>query len=255
MEREKNTDKFQEERQKDLIIGRNAVTELLKSGREIDTLFVARGEKGGTVGRIIAECKEKGAVVKDVDRKKLDFMCGHSNHQGVAATCAAHDYSTVEEILAVAEERGEAPFIVACDGVEDPHNLGAIIRTAEATGVHGIIIPKRRSASLNYTVGKTSAGALEYMKVARVPNLAAALEDLKKKGIWIYGADMDGEDARSIDTSGAAVLVIGSEGDGISRIVREKCDFIISLKMKGQINSLNASVAGGVLMYEFAYRR
>lgn len=255
MEREKNTDKFQEERQKDLIIGRNAVTELLKSGREIDTLFVARGEKGGTVGRIIAECKEKGAVVKDVDRKKLDFMCGHSNHQGVAATCAAHDYSTVEEILAVAEERGEAPFIVACDGVEDPHNLGAIIRTAEATGVHGIIIPKRRSASLNYTVGKTSAGALEYMKVARVPNLAAALEDLKKKGIWIYGADMAGEDARSIDTSGAAVLVIGSEGDGISRIVREKCDFIISLKMKGQINSLNASVAGGVLMYEFAYRR
>lgn len=255
MEREKNTDKFQEERQKDLIIGRNAVTELLKSGREIDTLFVARGEKGGTVGRIIAECKEKGAVVKDVDRKKLDFMCGHSNHQGVAATCAAHDYSTVEEILTVAEERGEAPFIVACDGVEDPHNLGAIIRTAEATGVHGIIIPKRRSASLNYTVGKTSAGALEYMKVARVPNLAAALEDLKKKGIWIYGADMDGEDARSIDTSGAAVLVIGSEGDGISRIVREKCDFIISLKMKGQINSLNASVAGGVLMYEFAYRR
>lgn len=255
MEREKNTDKFQEERQKDLIIGRNAVTELLKSGREIDTLFVARGEKGGTVGRIIAECKEKGAVVKDVDRKKLDFMCGHSNHQGVAATCAAHDYSTVEEILAVAEERGEAPFIVACDGVEDPHNLGAIIRTAEATGVHGIIIPKRRSASLNYTVGKTSAGALEYMKVARVPNLAAALEDLKKKGIWIYGADMTGEDARSIDTSGAAVLVIGSEGDGISRIVREKCDFIISLKMKGQINSLNASVAGGVLMYEFAYSR
>ena len=255
MEREKNTDKFQEERQKDLIIGRNAVTELLKSGREIDTLFVARGEKGGTVGRIIAECKEKGTVVKDVDRKKLDFMCGHSNHQGVAATCAAHDYSTVEEILAVAEERGEAPFIVACDGVEDPHNLGAIIRTAEATGVHGIIIPKRRSASLNYTVGKTSAGALEYMKVARVPNLAAALEDLKKKGIWIYGADMDGEDARSIDTSGAAVLVIGSEGDGISRSVREKCDFIISLKMKGQINSLNASVAGGVLMYEFAYRR
>ena len=255
MEREKNTDKFQEERQKDLIIGRNAVTELLKSGREIDTLFVARGEKGGTVGRIIAECKEKGTVVKDVDRKKLDFMCGHSNHQGVAATCAAHDYSTVEEILAVAEERGEAPFIVACDGVEDPHNLGAIIRTAEATGVHGIIIPKRRSASLNYTVGKTSAGALEYMKVARVPNLAAALEDLKKKGIWIYGADMYGEDARSIDTSGAAVLVIGSEGDGISRIVREKCDFIISLKMKGQINSLNASVAGGVLMYEFAYRR
>lgn len=255
MDREKNTDKFAEERQKDLIIGRNAVTELLKSGREIDTLFVVRGEKGGTVGKIIAECKEKGAVVKDVDRKKLDFMCGHANHQGVAATCAAHDYATVEEILETARERGEAPFIVACDGIEDPHNLGAIIRTAEAAGVHGIIIPKRRSASLNYTVGKTSAGALEYMKVARVPNLAGTLEDLKGQGLWIYGADMDGEDVRRVDTSGAAVLVIGSEGNGISRIVREKCDFIISLKMKGKINSLNASVAGGVLMYEFAYKR
>lgn len=255
MDKEKRTDKFAEERQKDLIIGRNAVAELLKSGREIDTLFVVRGEKGGTVGKIIAQCKEKGAVVKDVDRKKLDFMCGHANHQGVAATCAAHDYSTVEEILETAKERGEEPFIVACDGIEDPHNLGAIIRTAEAAGVHGIIITKRRSASLNYTVGKTSAGALEYMKVARVANLASELENLKKQGIWIYGADMDGEDVRGVDTSGAAVLVIGSEGDGISRIVREKCDFIVSLKMKGKINSLNASVAGGVLMYEFAYKR
>lgn len=255
MDKEKRTDKFAEERQKDLIIGRNAIAELLKSGREIDTLFVVRGEKSGTIGKIIAECKEKGAVVKDVDRKKLDFMCGHANHQGVAATCAAHNYSTVEEILETAKERGEEPFIVACDGIEDPHNLGAIIRTAEAAGVHGIIITKRRSASLNYTVGKTSAGALEYMKVARVANLASELEKLKKQGIWIYGADMDGEDVRGVDTSGAAVLVIGSEGDGISRIVREKCDFIISLKMKGKINSLNASVAGGVLMYEIAYKR
>lgn len=255
MVRERNTDKFAEERQKDLIIGRNAVTELIKSGREIDTLFVARGEKGGTIGKIIAECKEKDVVVKDVDRKKLDFMCGHANHQGIAASCAAHDYSTVEEILKAAEEKGEPPFIVACDGIEDPHNLGAIIRTAEAAGVHGIIIPKRRSASLNFTVGKTSAGALEYMKVARVSNLAATLDSLKSRGLWIYGADMNGEDARSVDTSGAAVLVIGSEGNGISRIVREKCDFIISLKMKGQINSLNASVAGGILMYEFAYKR
>lgn len=255
MKKEKRTDLYAEERQKDLIIGRNAVTELLKSGREIDTLFVVRGEKGGTIGKIIAESKEKCAVVKDVDRKKLDFMCGHANHQGVAATCAAHDYSTVEEILETARERGEAPFIVACDGIEDPHNLGAIIRTAEATGVHGIIITKRRSASLNYTVGKTSAGALEYMKVARVSNLSAELQKLKEQGIWIYGADMDGEDVRGVDTSGGAVLVIGSEGNGISRIVREKCDFIISLKMKGKINSLNASVAGGVLMYEFAYKR
>ena len=248
-------DKFNEERQKDLIIGRNAVTELIKSGREIDTLFVVRGEKGGSLGKIIGECREKGAVVKEVDKKKLDFMCGHSNHQSVAAICAAHDYSTVEEILKVAEERNEAPFIVACDGIEDPHNLGAIIRTAEAAGVHGIIIPKRRSASLNYTVGKTSAGALEYMKVARVANLASTLDELKEKGLWVYGADMDGQDVRSTNLDGAAVLVIGSEGDGMSRIVREKCDFIISLKMKGQINSLNASVAGGILMYEFSNQR
>ncbi len=248
-------DIFNEEKKKDLIIGRNAVTELIKSGREIDTLFVLRGEKNGSVGKIIGQCRDKGAVVKDVDKKKLDFMCGHSNHQGVVAICAAHDYATVEEILAVAEERGEKPFIVACDGIEDPHNLGAIIRTAEAAGVHGIIIPKRRSASLNYTVGKTSAGALEYMKVARVSNLASTLDELKEKGMWVYGADMDGDDIRSVNLDGAVVLVIGSEGDGMSRIVREKCDFIVSLKMKGQINSLNASVAGGILMYEFAYKR
>ena len=248
-------DKFNEEKQKDLIIGRNAVTELIKSGREIDTLFVLRGERGGSVGKLIGECREKGAVVKEVDRKKLDFMCGHSNHQGVAAVCAAHTYATVEEIFAVAEERGEPPFIVVCDGIEDPHNLGAIIRTAEASGVHGIIIPKRRSASLNYTVGKTSAGALEYMKVARVSNLASTLDELKKRGVWIYGADMDGEDVRGMSLDGAAALVIGSEGDGMSRLIREKCDFIISLKMKGQINSLNASVAGGILMYEFMYKR
>ena len=248
-------DKFNKEKQKDLIIGRNAVTELIKSGREIDTLFVLRGERGGSVGKIVGECREKGAVVKEVDRKKLDFMCGHSNHQGVAAICAAHSYSTVEEIFSVAHERGEPPFIVICDGIEDPHNLGAIIRTAEAAGVHGIIIPKRRSASLNYTVGKTSAGALEYMKVARVSNLASTLDELKERGVWIYGADMDGEDARGMSLDGAAALVIGSEGDGMSRLVREKCDFIISLKMKGQINSLNASVAGGILMYEFMYKR
>lgn len=248
-------DKFSEERQKDLIIGRNAVAELLKSGREIDTLYVARGEKTGTVGRLLGQCRERGAVIKEVDRKKLDFMCGQANHQGVAAICAAHSYATVEDILAVAQERGEKPFIVVCDGIEDPHNLGAIIRTAEAAGVHGIIIPKRRSASLNYTVGKTSAGALEYMKVARVSNLAAAIDDLKDRGMWVYGADMDGDDVKTLDTDGAVVLVIGSEGNGMSRIVREKCDFIVSLKMKGKINSLNASVAGGILMYEFAYKR
>ena len=248
-------DLFNEEKKKDLIIGRNAVTELIKSGREIDTLFVLRGEKSGSVGKIIGQCRDKGAVVKEVDKKKLDFMCGHSNHQGVVASCAAHDYATVEEILQVAEERGEPPFIVACDGIEDPHNLGAIIRTAEAAGVHGIIIPKRRSASLNYTVGKTSAGALEYMKVARVPNLASTLDELKEKGFWVYGADMDGTRWDKQDYSGSVALVVGSEGKGVSRLVKDKCDFIVSLPMKGKINSLNASVAAGILMYEIAKHR
>ena len=248
-------DKYNEERQKNLIIGRNAVTELLRAEREIDTLFVAKGEKSGTIGKLISQCREKGAVIKEVDRKKLDFMCGHSNHQGVIAECASHEYSTVEDILDEAQSKDEPPFIVICDGIEDPHNLGAIIRTAEAAGVHGVIIPKRHSASLNYTVGKTSAGALEYMKVARVSNLASCIENLKEKGLWIYAADMDGSDIKQVDFSGPVALVIGSEGDGVSRLIKDKSDFIVSLNMKGKINSLNASVAAGILMYEVSYRR
>ena len=248
-------DLFNEEKKKDLIIGRNAVTELIKSGREIDTLFVLRGEKSGSVGKIIGQCRDKGAVVKEVDKKKLDFMCGHSNHQGVVAICAAHDYSTVEEILQVAEERGEPPFIVACDGIEDPHNLGAIIRTAEAAGVHGIIIPKRRSASLNATVAKSASGALEYMKVARVTNIANTIEELKEKGVWVFGADMDGTDYTKTDFDIPCAIVIGNEGKGIGTLVAKKCDGIISLPMNGQINSLNASVAAGVLMYEVVRKR
>ncbi len=248
-------DKYNEERQKNLIIGRNAVAELLRADREIDTLFVSRGEKAGSIGKLIAECREKGVVIKEVDKKKLDFMCSHSNHQGIIAECASHEYSTIEDILQDAENRNEDPFIVICDGIEDPHNLGAIIRTAEAAGAHGIIIPKRHSASLNYTVGKTSAGALEYMKVARVSNLASTIESLKEKGIWIYVADMDGRDIKDVDFSGPLALVIGAEGDGVGRLVKEKSDFIVSLNMKGRLNSLNASVAAGILMYEISYRR
>ena len=199
--------------------------------------------------------KEKGAVVKEVDSKKLDFMCGGANHQGVAAYVAAHEYSSIDEIFAYAEEKGEAPFIVVCDEIEDPHNLGAIIRTAECAGVHGVIIPKRRSASLNFTVGKTSAGALEYMRVARVSNLASTIDELKEKGCWVYGADMDGTDYKKTDFSGAVVLVIGSEGKGIGKLIRQKCDAIVSLPMKGNINSLNASVAAGILMYEVSCGR
>lgn len=239
----------------DLIIGRNAVSEVLKSGREIDTVYILRGEKNPAVTRLAAVCRENGGVVKEVERKKLDSLCGGANHQGVAAFVAAHAYADVEDILNFAREKNEPPFVIVCDELEDPHNLGAIIRTAEAAGAHGVIIPKRRSASLSFAVGKTSAGALEYMRVARVANLPATLETLKAAGCWVYGADMDGEDYRQTDFSGAVALVVGSEGKGIGRLVREKCDFIVSLPMKGKINSLNASVAAGILMYAVSAQR
>mgnify|MGYP004644433777 FL=1 len=244
-----------DDKKPDLLIGRNAVTEALKSDREIDTLILMRNNNNPALSRLASMAKEKGAVVKDVDSKKLDFMCGGANHQGVAAYVAAHEYSSIDEIFAYAEEKGEAPFIVVCDEIEDPHNLGAIIRTAECAGVHGVIIPKRRSASLNFTVGKTSAGALEYMRVARVSNLASTIDELKEKGCWVYGADMDGTDYKKTDFSGAVVLVIGSEGKGIGKLIRQKCDAIVSLPMKGNINSLNASVAAGILMYEVSCGR
>lgn len=244
-----------DDKKPDLLIGRNAVTEALKSDRELDTLILMRNNNNPALSRLASMAKEKGAVVKEVDSKKLDFMCGGANHQGVAAYVAAHEYASVEDIFAYAEEKGEAPFIVVCDEIEDPHNLGAIIRTAECAGVHGIIIPKRRSASLNFTVGKTSAGALEYMRVARVSNLASTIDELKEKGCWVYGADMDGTDYKKTDFSGAVVLVIGSEGKGIGKLIRQKCDAIVSLPMKGNINSLNASVAAGILMYEVSCGR
>ena len=244
-----------DDKKPDLLIGRNAVTEALKSDREIDTLILMRNNNNPALARLASMAKEKGAVVKEVDSKKLDFMCGGANHQGVAAYVAAHEYSSIDEIFAYAEEKGEAPFIVVCDEIEDPHNLGAIIRTAECAGVHGVIIPKRRSASLNFTVGKTSAGALEYMRVARVSNLASTIDELKEKGCWVYGADMDGTDYKKTDFSGAVVLVIGSEGNGIGKLIRQKCDGIVSLPMKGNINSLNASVAAGILMYEVSCGR
>ncbi len=239
----------------DLIIGRNAVSEALRSERAIDTLLVVKGERNGSVGRIIAECREKKIVIKEVDKKKLDFMCGQGNHQGVAAYAAAHEYAEVEDILALAKERGEDPFIIICDGIEDPHNLGAIIRTAETSGAHGIIIPKRRNASLTWAVGKASAGAVEYMPVARVGNLATLIDELKEKGIWVYSADMDGQNWCETDYSGGVALVVGSEGNGVSRLIKEKSDFVVSLPMRGKITSLNASVAAGILMYEVSRQR
>ncbi len=247
-----NTDN---EKENNLIIGRNAVSEALKSGRNIDTLLVVRGERNGSVGRIIAECKEKGVVIKEVDKKKLDFMCGQGNHQGVAAYAAVHEYSSVEDIFNLAKERGEEPFIIICDELEDPHNLGAIIRTAETAGAHGVIIPKRRNASLTWAVGKASAGAVEYVPVARVGNLASTIDELKEKGLWVYTADMNGQNWCETDFKGPVALVVGSEGNGVSRLIKEKSDFIISLPMKGKITSLNASVAAGILMYEVSRQR
>lgn len=242
--KDKNT-----ETKPDVIAGRNPVSEAVRSNRPIDKILVARGEKSGAVVGILAKARDRQIPVKEVDRTKLDFLSGGQTHQGIVALAAAKDYSSVEDILAFAESRGEKPFLVILDELEDPHNLGAIIRTAECTGVHGVIIPKHRSVSLSYTVGKASAGAVEYMRVARVTNIAKLIDDLKARGVWVYGADMNGEDYASCDMSGACAIVIGNEGKGISRLVREKCDVIVSLPMKGKINSLNASVAAGILMY------
>ena len=237
------------EAKSDIISGRNPVSEAVRSNRAIDKILVARGEKSGAVVGILAKAKQKQIPIKEVDRTKLDFITGNTNHQGIVAFAAVKEYSTVEDIFEYAESLGEAPFIMVLDEVEDPHNLGAIIRTAECAGVHGVIIPKRRSASLNYTVGKASAGAVEYMRVARVTNIASLIDELKERNVWVYGADMDGTDYTECDFSGACAIVIGNEGKGISRLIREKCDVIVSLPMKGRINSLNASVAAGILMY------
>lgn len=238
-----------------VIFGRNPVLEAIRSGREIDRLYVSHSAKSGSISEIIAKCSSKGILIKEISPQKLDYYCGGGNHQGVAVMIASHEYSTVEDILAYAEEKNEPPFIIICDEIEDPHNLGAIIRTAETCGVHGIIIPKRRSASLNATVAKTSAGALEYVKVARVTNIANTIDLLKEKNIWVYGADMDGEAYTATDFSGPAAIVIGNEGKGISALTAKKCDSIISIPMKGKINSLNASVAAGILMYEVLKHR
>lgn len=239
----------------DIIAGRNPVMEAIRSGRSIESILVAKGERNGSVVAIIAKAKQKNIPVKDVDSKKLDFLAKGVNHQGIVAQCAVKEYSTLEDIFALAEERGESPFIIVLDKIEDPHNLGAIIRTAECAGAHGVIIPERRSAGLSYTVEKTSAGALEYMPVVRVKNISAVLQKLKDKGIWVYGADMDGEHYKKVNFDGAVALVIGNEGKGISPLVAKDCDVIVSLPMKGKINSLNASVAAGILMYEIADKR
>lgn len=236
----------------DIIVGRNAVFEALNAGRPIDSVLIAKGNNGGPVARIIELCRKKNITIKDTSPARLDAMCGGLNHQGVAAIAAAHEYVEVDDILARAREKGEPPFIIIADEINDPHNLGAIIRTAEAAGAHGVIIPKRGAVGLTSAVDKASSGALEYMPVARVANLASTIEELKQQNIWIYGSEMDGKPYTETGFSGACALVIGSEGKGVSRLLREKCDFLVSIPMKGKITSLNASVAAGILMYEVA---
>ena len=240
----------------DVLVGRNAVTEALKSGRGINKLWIASGDREGSVSEIAALAKERGIVVQYVERAKIEALAGGHRHQGVLAYVAPVPYAELDDILKAAEEKGEAPFLVLLDELEDPHNLGALLRTADATGVHGILIPKRRSVSLSATVAKTSAGAVEYVPVARIGNIAQTLKKLKEKGFWVAGADMDGEKAYyEADLTGPLVLVVGSEGRGMSRLTKEACDFIVSMPMVGRINSLNASVAGSILMYESMRQR
>ncbi len=240
----------------DVLVGRNAVTEALKSGRGINKLWIASGDREGSVAEIAALAKERGIVVQYVERAKIEALAGGHRHQGVLAYVAPVPYAELEDILKAAEAKGEAPFLVLLDELEDPHNLGALLRTADTTGVHGILIPKRRSVSLNATVAKTSAGAVEYVPVARIGNIAQTLKKLKEKGFWVAGADMDGEKAYyEADLTGPLVLVVGSEGKGMSRLTKEACDFIVRMPMVGRINSLNASVAGSILMYESMRQR
>ena len=249
-------EEIRSEIENELIEGRNAVIEALRAGRAIDKIYLARGDVDKTLGHIASRAREKGLAVVECDRRKLDHMSRTKAHQGVIALCAVRETVSLQDILAIAEERGEPPFIVVCDEISDPHNLGAIIRSAECAGAHGVVIPKRRSAGLTAIVDKASAGAAEHMAVARVSNLPAALQELKKHGLWVYGTAADGTSPLwETDFSGPVALVIGSEGDGMGRLVREQCDFVVSLPMKGRVGSLNASTAAAITMYEVLRRR
>ena len=239
-----------------MIEGRNAVIEALRTETAIDKVYIAKGETDKTLGHIASKARDRGIVVVEADRRKLDHMSRTHAHQGVIALSAVREYVSVQSILEAAAEKGEAPLLVVCDEISDPHNLGAILRTAECAGAHGVIIPKRRSAGLTAVVAKTSAGAVSYMPVARVPNMAALLKDLKKQGVWVFGTAAEGATTLyDADLKGPAAIVIGSEGDGMSRLVTENCDFLVSIPMKGQISSLNASAAAAILLYEAVRQR
>ncbi len=239
-----------------IIEGRNAVIEALRAGTAIDKIYLQKGETDKTLGHIASKARSAGAVVVEADRRKLDAMSRTHAHQGVIALCAVREYAGVEDILRLAEDRGEAPLLVICDELSDPHNLGAVIRTAECAGAHGVIIPKRRSAGLTAVVAKTSAGAVSYLPVARVANIPALLKELKERGVWVFGAAAEGSvPLYEADLKGPAAIVIGNEGDGMGRLVRESCDVLVSIPMRGRISSLNASAAAAVLLYEAVRQR
>ena len=239
-----------------LIEGRNAVIEALRAGAAIDKIYIARGETDATLGHIASTARGKGVVVVEADRRKLDGMSRTKSHQGVIAIAAVREYAQVDDILAAAREKGEPPLIVVCDEISDPQNLGAIIRTAECAGAHGVVIPKRRSAGLTAIVAKTSAGAVAHVPVARVPNIPSLLKDLKKQGVWVFGTAADGTTALyDADLKGPAAIVIGSEGEGMTRLASENCDVLVSIPMRGKLSSLNASAAAAILLYEAVRQR
>ncbi len=245
-----------EERREGVIEGRNAVIEALRAGRPIDKIYIAKGETDATLGHIASKAREKGVVVVEAARQKLDYMSVTHSHQGVIALAAVREYVSVEDILKIAEERGEKPLVIICDEISDPHNLGAVIRTAECAGAHGVIIPKRRSAGVTPIVAKTSAGAVEHIAVSRVANITAAIKELQKAGVWVFGTAADGgTELWNADFTGASAIVIGSEGEGMSRLVSENCDFRVSIPMFGKVSSLNASASAAILIYEAVRQR
>ena len=253
--RERSSDAPEREINENMVVGRNAVRELLAGGRDVDQIYIQKGELEGSILQLIGEASARKIPIAEVERTKLDQMSRYARHQGIVAFAAEQNYKTVDDMLSLAAERGEAPLLVLADGILDPQNLGSLIRVAECTGAHGVIIPKRRAVGLTALVGRASAGAIEYLPVARVTNITTAIEDLKERGFWIFAADMDGTPYYQTDFSGPAAIVLGSEGEGISRLVREKCDFVTSIPLHGQVQSMNVSTAAAVILAEAARQR
>lgn len=245
-----------DERREGIIEGRNAVIEAMRAKHPIDKIYIAKGETDATLGHIASKAREAGIVVVEADRRKLDFMSVTHSHQGVIALAAVREYSSLEDILQIAKDKGESPFLIICDEISDPHNLGAIIRTAECAGAHGVIVPKRRSAGVTPIVSKTSAGAIEHLAVARVPNITSAIKELKKAGVWVFGTAADGKtELWDADLKGAIAIVIGSEGEGMGRLISENCDFTLKIPMYGKVSSLNASASAAIMIYEALRQR